>query len=143
MKDGTQPGGNPPQGRGGGTPQSLASAAQSGKNPGGHSPTDGKPSGMPGGEHDTGHPDQLFSDQPPDTTRLQGEARHLEGMLGDGASLQQLTGATGGPARAGRPYKDLYDALAPAAQDSVEQENIPLGSRHFVRQYFENIRPQN
>ena len=143
MKDGMQPGGDPPQGPGQGSQQSLALVEQFGKNPGGHSPPDGKPSGLPGGEHDTGHPDKLFADQPPDAARIQGEAHRLEGMLGDGASLQQLTGATGGPARAGRPYRDLYEAMAPAAQDSVEQENIPLGSRHFVRQYFENIRPPN
>ena len=141
MKDGMQPGGDPAQGQGPGegSPQSLALVEQSGKNPGGNSPANGKP----GSEHDTGHPDKLFADQPPDAAKIQGEAHRLEGMLGDGASLQQLTGAAGGPARAGRPYKDLYDAMAPAAQDSVEQENIPLGSRHFVRQYFENIRPPN
>ncbi len=33
------------------------------------------------------------------------------------------------PAKAGRRYRDLYEAMAPAAQDTVEQENIPLGSR--------------
>ena len=143
MKDGMQPGGDPPQGQGQGDQRSLALVEQFGQNPGGHPAPDGKPGGMPGGEHDTGHPDKLFSDQPPDAARTQGEAHRLEGMLGDGASLQQLTGAAGGPAKAGRPYKDLYDAMAPAAQDSVEQENIPLGSRHFVRQYFENIRPPN
>ena len=145
MKDGMQPGGDPPpgQGQGEGAQRSLALVEQFGQKPGGNPAPDGKPGGMPGGEHDTGHPDKLFSDQPPDAARKQGEAHRLEGMLGDGASLQQLTGAAGGPARAGRPYKDLYEAMAPAAQDSVEQENIPLGSRHFVRQYFENIRPPN
>ena len=143
MKDGMQPGGDPQQGQGEGSQRSLALVEEFGKNPGGNSPPNGKPSGMPGSEHDTGHPDKLFADQPPDAAKIQGQAHRLEGMLGDGASLQQLTGAAGGPAKAGRPYKDLYDAMAPAAQDSVEQENIPLGSRHFVRQYFENIRPPN
>jgi hypothetical protein len=31
--------------------------------------------------------------------------------------------------------------MAPAAQDAVEQENIPLGSRLYIRRYFESIRP--
>ena len=64
-------------------------------------------------------------------------------MLGEGESLQELTAAGGGsPARAGRRYKELYDAMAPAAQETVEQENIPLGSRFYIRRYFENIRPK-
>ncbi len=140
MKDGMQPGGDPPQGQG--AQQSLALMEQFGQKPGDSSP-DGKPTGMPGSEHDTGHPEKLFADPPPDAAKIQGEAHRVEGMLGEGESLQQLTGAAGGPAKAGRRYRELYDAMAPAAQDSVEQENIPLGSRHFVRQYFENIRPQN
>ena len=140
MKDGMQPGGDPQQGPG--SQRSLALMEQFGTKPGESSP-DGKPTGMPGSERDPGHPDKLFADHPPDTAKTQGEAHRVEGMLGEGESLQQLTGAAGGPAKAGRGYKELYDAMAPAAQDSVEQENIPLGSRHFVRQYFENIRPQN
>jgi hypothetical protein len=143
MKEGLQPGGDPKQGSGEGSQQSLALMEQYGQQPGGVPPADGKPSGHAGSEHDPGHPDKLYADQPPDAARLQGQAHRLEGMLGDGASLQQLTGAAGGPAKAGRPYRDLYEAMAPAAQESVEQENIPLGSRHFVRQYFENIRPPN
>ena len=31
--------------------------------------------------------------------------------------------------------------MAPAAQDAVEQEAIPLGSRQHIRKYFEAIRP--
>ena len=57
--------------------------------------------------------------------------------------MQELVGATANPARASRGYRNLYEAIAPAEQNSVEQENIPLGSRFFVRRYFENIRPQN
>jgi hypothetical protein len=36
----------------------------------------------------------------------------------------------------------LYDSLAPAAEDAVVQEEIPLGSRLLLRRYFEAIRPQ-
>ncbi len=75
--------------------------------------------------------------------RKEGQAHRLEGMLGNGESLQELVHSPSGPAKASRRYRDLYEAMAPGAQNTVEQENIPLGSRNFVRRYFENIRPQN
>ena len=50
----------------------------------------------------------------------------------------QSAGAGG---KATAAYRDLYGVMAPAAQDAVEQENIPLGARVYVRKYFEAIRP--
>ena len=149
MKDGLQqpgddgkPQDSPGDGQGQGQGQSLA-MVESFTKEGGAAPKGGdQPSGMPGGEHDTGHPDKLFNDTPVDAPK-QGQAHRLEGVLGNGESLQELINSPSGPAKAGRRYRDLYEAMAPAAQDSVEQENIPLGSRSFVRRYFENIRPQN
>lgn len=99
-----------------------------------------QPSGLPGSEHDTGTSDKLFADRPladPKGAR----ATRLEGLLGDGQSLQQLVGAASDHAKANRPYRELYNAMAPAAQDAVEQEDIPLGSRFFIERYFNNIRP--
>jgi hypothetical protein len=32
--------------------------------------------------------------------------------------------------------------MAPAAEDAVQQENIPLGSRLLIKRYFEAIRPK-
>ena len=147
MKEGLQPGdgGQNPGSPGDGQPgaQSLA-LVESFANKGGGEPQAGeKPSGLPGSEHDSGTNDHLLADRPPDAPKPEGSARRLEGVLGDGASLQELVGATAGPARASRGYRNLYEAIAPAEQNSVEQENIPLGSRFFVRRYFENIRPQN
>ncbi len=148
MKDGLRPGdgdgkspGQPQDGPGEGQ-QSLAMVESFGQNPSGNPNPGEKPSGMPGSEHDAGHPDKLYGDKPADAAR-QGDAKRLEGLLGEGESLQELTAAGGGsPARAGRRYKELYDAMSPAAQETVEQENIPLGSRFYIRRYFENIRPK-
>ena len=145
MKDGLRPGdgkspGQPGEGQGEGS-QMLATVESFGAKPGDPSGGD-KPSGMPGGEHDTGHPENLYQDKPVDTAKA-GEAHRLEGLLGEGETLQELTAAgAGSPAKAGRRYKELYDAMAPAAQETVEQENIPLGSRAYIRRYFENIRPK-
>jgi hypothetical protein len=49
--------------------------------------------------------------------------------------------ATADNSQAQRRYRQLYEAMAPAAQDAVLQEEIPLGSRFFIKRYFEAIRP--
>lgn len=141
MKEGLQPGGSG-QGSNAGGQQSLALVESFAKGRGENSQGGQKPTGMPGGEHDQGTNDHLFADKPSDLT-TPGDAKRLEGALGDGATLQELVGANSGPAKASRQYRDLFEAIAPAEQSSVEQENIPLGSRTLVRRYFENIRPQN
>lgn len=146
MKDGLRPGdgegkssGQPQDGQGDGQ-GSLAMVESFGQNPSGNPGQN--PSGLPGSERDTGHPDKLYGEKPSEAVK-QGEAKRLEGLLGEGESLQELTSAGGGsPAKAGRRYKELYDAMAPAAQETVEQENIPLGSRFYIKRYFENIRPK-
>lgn len=142
MKEGLQPGGDPP-GDGANGPQSLAAVEAFAKGRVQGAPQGDQPSGMPGSERDQGVNPHLLADKPPAVPKADGPAKRLESVLGDGATLQELVGATSGPARASRRYRDLYEAIAPAEQNSVEQENIPLGSRHLVRQYFENIRPQN
>ncbi len=145
MKDGLRPGdgepNGPPQEGSGEGRQSLAMVESFGQKSSGNPSAGDKPAGMPGSEHDGGHPEQLYGDKPADAAKA-GEAHRVEGLLGEGETLQQLTAAGGGgPAKAGRRYKELYDAMAPAAQETVEQENIPLGSRAYIRRYFENIRP--
>jgi hypothetical protein len=113
-----------------------------GQKPSGNPNPGQQPSGLPGSERDAGHPDNLYGDQPVDPAKA-GAAKRLEGLLGDGESLQELTAAGGGgPDKSARRYKELYDAMAPAAQEAVEQENIPLGARFYIRRYFENIRPK-
>ena len=147
MKEGLQPGGEgqmPGQpGDGQESGQSLALVESFAKKEGGEPGSGEKPSGMPGGERDQGTNDHLLADRAAAAPKSEGPSKRLEGMLGDGASLQELVGATSGAARASRPYRNLYEAIAPAEQNSVEQEEIPLGSRYFVRRYFENIRPEN
>jgi hypothetical protein len=44
--------------------------------------------------------------------------------------------------KAARRYKELVEAAAASAEDAVEQEEIPLGSRFLVKRYFESIRPK-
>ncbi len=97
--------------------------------------------GQPGTEKDRGTSERLFSDKTPDAKAAEGPARRLEGLLGDGASLQEFMQSSGAGGKSTKAYRELYGVMAPAAQDAVEQENIPLGARVYVRKYFEAIRP--
>jgi hypothetical protein len=99
------------------------------------------PSGQPGSERDPGTTQDPFGakgkadDEP-------GQQTHLAGTLGEGESLQELITAAGDDSHAQRRYRDLFQAAAPAAEESVLNENIPPGSRFFVKRYFESIRPR-
>jgi hypothetical protein len=99
------------------------------------------PSGHPGGERDTGTTDSPFGK---DQNAAGKDAQHQQvtGRMGDGESLQQSLQSAGDHSKSNRGYKNLYEAMAPAAQDAVLQENIPLGSRFLIKRYFESIRPQ-
>jgi len=128
----------------GGAPTSgvkMESFAQSNPNgaPGEGDPN--RPSGQPGSEHDTGTTDSPFGkDQ--NAAGKDAQKQQISGRAGEGDSLQQSLLSAGDHSKSNRHYKDLYEAMAPAAQDAVLQENIPLGSRFFIKRYFEAIRPQ-
>ncbi len=142
MKDGLQPGNGQP-GDGNGNQRALALVESFAKSGGGQPSSGQTASGAPGSERDEGTRDNPLGDTAQARPTAAGPASRIEGMLGNGQSLEELVGANADRSKASRPYKELYQALAPAAQDAVEQEDIPLGSRPFIRRYFENIRPSN
>lgn len=99
-------------------------------------------SGLPGTEKD---PD--FSTNPLGQTRQESAAKgadlSLHGLQSpQGQAFSRLLPGAADATRAKRQYKELYDSLAPAAEDAVLQEEIPLGSRLLLRRYFEAIRPK-
>jgi hypothetical protein len=134
--NGSQPPSGPQQG--GVSVQSFAMNSLSGPSDSGDPRM---PSGHPGGEHDTGTTDSPFGSE---KNPLGKEQRHeqIAGQVGAGESLQQSLLSAGDNSKSNRAYKNLYDAMAPAAQDAVLQENIPLGSRFLIKRYFEAIRPK-
>ena len=99
------------------------------------------PGGQAGGERDTGTADTPFGKERHDPGR-EAQAKQLAGRLGEGESLSQMLPSAGDASKSNRRYKELYDAMAPAAEDAAQQENIPLGSRFFIKRYFESIRPR-
>ncbi|HEV7404399.1 MAG TPA: hypothetical protein VGO11_15775 [Chthoniobacteraceae bacterium] len=101
-----------------------------------------RPTGLPGGELDRGTTDTPFAEKSNPSTP-KGADLALSGLQGAGETASQLLpGAISDDSRARRKYKELYEAMAPAAEEAVQQENIPLGSRYFVKRYFEAIRPK-
>ena len=139
--DGQQPGGDPKSsgdGNGQFTVQSFARP-----NPGGSPKPDFSqiPSGQPGSERDPGTTETPFGQKPGDTAG-KGQDAALKGRLAEGESLSQLLPAAGDTSKSSRRYKELFDAMAPAAEEAVVQENIPLGSRFLIKRYFESIRPK-
>jgi hypothetical protein len=99
------------------------------------------PSGSPGSEHDTGTTENPFGAQQKKGAES-GAGTQLSGTMGEGESLHDFISSTGDTSKSGRRYRDLYDAMLPAAEKAVEQENIPLGSRFYIKRYFEAIRPK-
>ncbi len=135
-------GGQPNQGQPGqGPPQGSIAMQNFGKDgkPGNGDPR--LPSGKPGSEKDEGTTDTPFGeDQNPAGT--DGQQQSLSGQLAQGETLQQFLPGVADASKSKRRYKELYEAMAPAAEDAVVQENIPLGSRFFIKRYFESIRPK-
>lgn len=99
------------------------------------------PTGQPGGERDTGTTATPFGEKN-DGQGEKGADLALKGRLAEGETLSALMPAAGDASKSNRRYKELYEAMAPAAQEAVRQEEIPLGSRFFIKRYFESIRPK-
>jgi uncharacterized membrane protein len=133
----------------GGEKKSSAQNSGGGKllmqSPGGSKPENqlaiGPPSGQPGSEHDIGTTETPFG---PEQKRAAdpSESSQLNGVMGEGESLSDFTIAAGDDSKSAQRYRNIYNAMAPAAEDALTQENIPLGSRFFVKRYFQNIRPK-
>ena len=58
------------------------------------------------------------------------------------AQLKLAAAQAKAEAQNARAYAAEERAKAAAAQDAVLQEDIPLGSRFFIKRYFESIRPK-
>jgi hypothetical protein len=98
------------------------------------------PSGRPGSERDFGTTETPFGGKS-DSQEKGGELA-LKGRLSQGETLSMMMPSAADNSKAARRYKELVEAAAASAEDAVEQEEIPLGSRFLVKRYFESIRPK-
>ena len=142
MKDG-QDGKDGDGKEGDGKPGGIVAMQSFGQpNPGENPPADPRiPGGQPGSEHDEGTTATPFGDRRNDAGK-DAKSQQLSGRLGAGETLQQFLPTAADGSHSSRRYRELYDAMAPAAEEAVLQENIPLGSRFFIKRYFESIRPR-
>ena len=103
--------------------------------------TMGPPGGTHGDQNDTGTTKDPYG---PQQKKGDGTAAptQLNGTLGVGQSLHEFMTAAGDHSQSGVQYRELYDSMLPAAEDAVMQENIPPGSRFYIKRYFQNIRPK-
>ncbi len=138
MKERMQEGGDP------GSPQ----PGEGGEQPGGGEGSlmampfgDGKDaSGMPGSELDFGEGD--FPTENSDATvSTEGPASRITGRPEGGEKLSQSVAAAGDSGEARTRYKEQFESATSADAESLNREEIPIGSRVYIRRYFEMIRP--
>jgi len=98
------------------------------------------PSGLPGSERDLGSTPTVLG-EPEKPQGEKGADLSATARLGPGETFSALVPTAVDGSKANVRYKAIYDAMAPAAENAVLQENIPLGSRFFIKRYFEAIRP--
>jgi hypothetical protein len=133
-----QPGTPGQESKGGGQPQIVQISPAPSENSAG--PQTPIPSGQPGSEHDQGTTKDPFGEK--QESAKQGADLAVRGeQTGKGETYSQALPGGLDASRSTRQYKQLYDTLAPAAENAVLQEDIPLGSRLFIKRYFESIRP--
>ena len=66
----------------------------------------------------------------------------LKGKKGAGPSRSEVIKKASQSGFANRKYKDAYEEYEKAVEEVLEQEKVPPGYRHYVRRYFDFIRPQ-
>jgi len=98
--------------------------------------------GRPQSKFDPGTKKTPFGSVVPENFSKPGKQVQLAGTLGRGESLRAMVATMPGAESARAAYKPLYDAAQPAAEDALAAEPIPIGSRLFVKRYFEAIRPK-
>ena len=98
--------------------------------------------GQPGSEHEEGTTGAPLGER--QEAARAGAELALRGAPGEkGEVATEAVPGGRDRARAKQQYRELYEAMAPAAEDAVLQEEIPLGSRLFLKRYFEAIRPRD
>ncbi len=137
QNDGNQPGDGSAEGNGSGV--AMVEAPNSKENA---TPAAGDGSGgEAGSERDEGTKPTALGDTGTPAAEEPGLQSQLSGLMAQGESLQSLIATRSGEATAQRRYQSIYEAALPAAEEALERENIPLGSRLYIKRYFESIRP--
>lgn len=80
-----------------------------------------------------------------DRTKM--DAQHspakVEGQIGEGQSFENILRGTAEASTSTVEYRELFNNYTPEAEEAIIKENIPIGSKYYIKRYFESIRPQN
>ncbi|WP_146618267.1 hypothetical protein [Lujinxingia litoralis] len=127
-------GGAPPEGEGGeGEPNTEGDASGGEYNPGqSDAPgSDGPDEQAPGGQDSPG---------PGEGETIQSQTRGQENSSGKSRS-EVIRGASE-EGFASTEYQEVYADYESIAEEVMEREDVPEGYRHFIKRYFQLIRPQ-
>jgi hypothetical protein len=72
----------------------------------------------------------------------QRNAVKIEGQTGEGQSFENVLRGTAEASTSTVEYRELFNNYTPEAEEAIFKENIPLGSKYYIKRYFEAIRPQ-
>lgn len=72
----------------------------------------------------------------------QRSAVKVEGQMGDGQSFENVLRGTAEASGSTVEYREMFNNYTPEAEEAIFKENIPLGSKYYIKRYFESIRPQ-
>lgn len=95
--------------------------------------------GKPGDDKVTA---ELRNRPPTDPLENSGQAKKLPGMPGPGELSLDIVSSMVATGKATREYKQLFEAVMPRNEEAIQQEDIPLESRDYIKRYFERIRPR-
>ena len=100
------------------------------------------PMGKGGNELEQGTKKTPFGNMRPGENTHPGKQVRITGVAAGGESIRAMIATVPGEEPAKAVYKPIYDAAKPAVEDALIEEHIPIGSRLFVKRYFEAIRPK-
>jgi hypothetical protein len=86
---------------------------------------------------------ELRNQKPVDPLENSGQAKKLPGVVGQGELSVDIVSSMVATGKATREYKQLFDAVMPANEEAIQQEDIPVESRDYIKRYFERIRPKD
>ena len=69
-------------------------------------------------------------------------AARVEGQMGEGQTFENVLRGTAEASTSTVEYRELFNHYTPEAEEAIFKENIPLGSKYYIKRYFESIRPQ-
>jgi len=94
----------------------------------------------PGSEFDQGSTESETGELTT-TSTPEGPAKMAQGEQNAGESSVEMIESAGDNSRAAAEYKAVYEALESERTEAIYREEIPIGSRLYLKRYFESIRP--